>query len=71
MGRMRKYPPEVRERAVRLVVEQLGSHDSEWSAITSIAGKIGCTPETLRKWVRQCSAMPARRLGWRRASVSG
>ena len=53
MGRKSKYPPEVRERAVRLVVEQLGSHDSEWSAITSIAGKMGCTPETLRKWVRQ------------------
>src|SRR5271165_7300525 len=53
MGRPSKYPPEVRERAVRLVFEQLPSHNSEWAAITSIAEKIGCTPEALRRWVRQ------------------
>ena len=46
-------PPEVRERAVRLVFEQQGEHDSQWAAINSIASKIGCTAETLRKWVRQ------------------
>ena len=53
MGRASKYSAEVRERAVRLVFEQLPSHDSEWAAITSIAEKIGCTPEALRRWVRQ------------------
>ena len=53
MGRKSKYPAEVRERAVRLVFEQMPSHGSEWAAITSIAGKMGFTPETLRKWVRQ------------------
>lgn len=63
MGRKSKYPPEVRERAVRLVFEQLGSHDSEWSAISSIAGKIGCTPETLRKWVRQSQRDAGKRPG--------
>jgi transposase-like protein len=53
MPRRSKYPPEVRERAVRLVFEQEQSHGSQWSAITSIAEKMGCTPETLRLWVRQ------------------
>lgn len=48
-----KYSPEVRERAVRMVLT--GEHDypSRWSAITSIASKIGCTPETLRTWVNR------------------
>ncbi len=53
MGRRGKYPAEVRERAVRLVMEQKGQHGSEWEAIGSIAGKLGCTAETLRLWVRQ------------------
>ena len=53
MGRKSKYPAEVRERAVRLVFEQLPAHESEWATITSIASKMGFTPETLRKWVRQ------------------
>jgi len=53
MGRKSKYSPEVRERAVRLVFEQQPAHASEWAAITSIAEKIGCTPEALRRWVRQ------------------
>ncbi len=48
-----RYSPEVRARAVRMVLEHQGDHDSQWSAIVSIASKIGCTGETLRKWVRQ------------------
>ncbi len=47
------FPREVRERAVRLVLEQRDEHTSEWAAIRSVAGKIGCTNETLRNWVRQ------------------
>src|SRR4030066_73341 len=47
------YSPEVRERAVRLVFEQQKEHVSQWSAIKSIASKIGCTAETLRTWVRR------------------
>ncbi len=53
MGRKSKYPTEVRERAVRLVSDQQGQHRSQWAAISSVAGKMGCTPETLRKWVRR------------------
>jgi transposase len=48
-----KYSPEVRERAVRMVLEHQAEHESQWAAIVSIAGKIGCTPESLRQWVRQ------------------
>ena len=53
MGRPSKFSSAVRERAVRRVVEHQGQHDSQWAAIGSIAAKIGCTPETLRKWVRR------------------
>ena len=53
MGRQSKFPAEMRERAVRLVFEQQEKHESQWAAIVSIAEKMGCTPETLRKWVRQ------------------
>lgn len=48
-----KFSPEVRERAVRLVREHPGEHESQWATIQSIAGKIGCTAETLRRWLRQ------------------
>jgi transposase len=51
MAKKDRYPIEVRERAVRLVLENAGEYDSQWSAIVSIASKIGCSPETLRKWV--------------------
>ncbi len=47
------FPVEVRDRAVRMVLEQQGQHATQWAAICSIAGKIGCSGETLRKWVRQ------------------
>ena len=52
MNRHKRYPSEVRERAVRLVLEHQEDYNSQWAALTSIAGKIGCTAETLRKWVR-------------------
>ena len=48
-----RYPMEVRERAVRLVLEHQGDHASQWAAIVSIATKCGMTPETLRTWVRR------------------
>ncbi len=53
MGRPSRYSPEVRERSVRLVLDQADKHSSQWAAIQSVASKIGCTAETLRKWVRQ------------------
>ena len=49
----RRLPAELRERAVRLVFEQKAAHESEWAAIESIAARMGCTAETLRKWVRR------------------
>lgn len=48
-----RFSPEVRERAVRMVGEHRGDYASEWAALTSIAGKIGCTTETLRRWCRE------------------
>ena len=63
MNTTKRYSPEVRERAVRMVVEHRGEYDSEWAAIGSIAQKIGCTAETLRKWVRQVERDSGRRPG--------
>ncbi len=53
MARVSKYSPEMQERAVRMVLEHRSEHESQWAAIVSIAAKIGCTAETLRRWVRQ------------------
>ena len=53
MGKLTRFSPEVRERAVRLVHEQTPEHPSQWGAVRSVAEKIGCTKETLRRWVHQ------------------
>ncbi len=53
MTKNTRFSPEVHQRAIRMVLESQGEYDSQWAAICSIAPKIGCTPETLRVWVRQ------------------
>jgi len=63
MNKSTRYSPEVRERAVRLVFEHQGEHTSQWAALISIASKIGCTPETLRKWVRRAETDQGQRSG--------
>ena len=63
MGRPNKYSAEVRERAVRMLLEHRQEYPSEWAALGSIAAKIGCTAETLRKWVRQAEIDHGRRAG--------
>jgi transposase len=57
------FSPEVRERAVRMVSEHQGEHESQWAAICSIAAKIGCTAETLRRWMRQHERDTGQRAG--------
>jgi transposase-like protein len=59
----KRFSPEVRERAVRLVFAHEPEHGSQWAAIGSIAPKMGCTRETLRKWVRQAERDQGRRGG--------
>ena len=63
MARPNRYSPEMRERAVRLVREHGPEHPSQWAAIGSIASKLGCTAETLRKWVRQAERDSGQRGG--------
>jgi transposase len=63
MSRATRYSPEVRERAIRLVEEHRGEYASEWAAMVSIAGKIGCTAETLRGWVRRVEVDAGHRPG--------
>lgn len=53
MSRTSRYSPEFRQRAVRMLQEQRDQHASNWAALTAIASKVGCTAETLRKWVKQ------------------
>ena len=63
MKQRNSYSPELRERAVRLVLDQQGEHDSQWAAIISVSSKIGCSAETLRKWIRQAERDLGRRAG--------
>ena len=63
MRKRGQYSPEVRERAVRMVVEHTPEHTSQWAAIESISEKIGCTAETLRKWVRRAERDTGQRPG--------
>ena len=63
MTRATRYPPELRERAMRLVREHRAEHPSEWAAIQSVASKLGMTPETLRKWLRRDEVDHRRRPG--------
>ena len=63
MPRPSRYSPEVRERAVRMVFEHGSDYGSEWAAIQAIADMVGCSAETLRKWVRQAETDEGRRPG--------
>ena len=63
MKKTNKFSPEVRERAVRMVQEQLGEYPSLWAAIESIAPKIGCVPQTLNEWVKRAEVDAGTREG--------
>lgn len=63
MPKGQRYPAEVRERAVRLVLEQREAYPSQWAAIRSIAEKMGCTTEALRSWVRRAETDAGKRPG--------
>ncbi len=56
MSTAKRYSPEVRERAVRMVLEHQGDYSSQWQAICSVAGKIGCSPDSLKTWLNRAQA---------------
>src|SRR6478672_9265407 len=58
-----KFSPEVRARAVRMVLDHASEHPSRWAAVTSIAAKIGCTPQTLHDWVKKAEVDRGQRAG--------
>lgn len=60
---VKKFSPEVRSRAVRLVLEHEGEHPSWWTAMVSIAGKIGCSAHTLNEWVKKAEVETGKRAG--------
>ena len=63
MTTSKRYCPEIRDRAVRMVLEHEEEYTSQWAAIESIAQKFGCTSETLRRWVRKAERDSGRREG--------
>ncbi len=63
MGRPSKYSPELRERAVRMVFAPAHEHTSQWATIRSVAEKLDCTTEVLRRWVRQAERDAGQRTG--------
>ena len=63
MSKQNRYSPEVRERAVRMVLDHENEYNSRWAATVSIATKIGCTPETLRKWILRTEVDTGQRPG--------
>ncbi len=63
MSRVSKFSPEYQERAIHMVRESQSEHGSQWAAISSVAAKIGCTAETLRRWVRQSEINAGQRAG--------
>jgi transposase-like protein len=69
MSRANRFSPEVRERAVRLVRDHTKDHASQWAAIQSVAGKLGCTAESLRRWVREAEREAGARPGPTRADT--